>query len=118
MNYLSFIDGEFLQHLFGGIILGFFIFGYIHAKEANKNKDSKFSFEDLFLDLQGKTSLDKIGQFIALIVSTWAFVYYALAYKLSDWFFWGYMGIWAAAKAGNKWMDIQRELTPPKQPPP
>lgn len=106
------VDGDTLQHVFGGIIIGVAIFLYVHARNASKNKESKFSFEDLFMDISGKTSIDKVGQFIALIVSTWAFVYYTLAYKLSDWFFWGYMGIWAAAKAGNKWLDIKREMTP------
>jgi hypothetical protein len=107
------IDGTILQLVFGGFIFLFLLLLYGHARISDKSKASKFSFEDIFIDSTGKTSIDKIGQFLALIVSTWAFIYYTMAYKLTEWIFWGYMVTWAAAKATNKWLEIKKNADSP-----
>lgn len=50
-------------------------------------------------------SLHSVGQLIALLVSSWGFVYLTLHDKLSEMYFMGYMSAWAAASAVNKFLD-------------
>lgn len=49
-------------------------------------------------------SLGRVGQFTALITSTWAFVALVLSDKLNEWFFTAYMLSWAGAQFGSLWL--------------
>lgn len=92
-----------------GLVFGLFtLLALWFAWRASHSTNSKFNFEDLLLDSSGRTSLHKLGQFIALVTSTWGFVYLTLAYKLTEFYFGLYMAAWAGANAANKWLD-QRE---------
>ena len=75
------------------------------AYKATHNAKSKFSFEECFLDLNGKTSLARIGTFFALAVSTWAFAFMTLDGKLTEWYMTSYMGAWVINGLGNKFLD-------------
>jgi len=52
-------------------------------------------------------SLGRIGQFTALAVSTWAFITLVIMKDLNEWFFIGYMAVWAAAQAGSLALKIK-----------
>lgn len=52
-------------------------------------------------------SLGRQGQFVALLVSTWAFVALTLDGKLTEWFFVWYMFAWGAAQFGSLWLKMK-----------
>lgn len=56
---------------------------------------SSFDLRDLLVGEDGKASLFRIGQAAALIVSTWAFIILVQKDKLTEYYFYGYMGIWS-----------------------
>lgn len=94
------------------IILGLAVIAaVVIGWRATHNKDTRFDFEELFLDELGRTSLYKLGQFIALVFSTWGFVYLTLEYKLSEWYFTAYMLAWAGANVANKYVETKKAPT-------
>ena len=60
-----------------------------------KNPNNTFDLTDALLGEDGRVSLYKIGQAAALIVSTWAFIILVQRDKLSEYYFYGYMGVWS-----------------------
>lgn len=54
-----------------------------------------FDLADLLTGDNGKVSLKKFGQASALAVSTWAFVVLVQQGKLTEFYFIGYMTVWA-----------------------
>lgn len=71
----------------------------------NTEPNNNFNLLD-FLCKDGRASISKTGQFAALCVSTWGFVYLTLSGKLSESYFSLYIATWAAAKAVDKGLDI------------
>ena len=55
----------------------------------------EFDLADLVTGENGKVSLSKFGQVSALIVSTWGFVVLIQQGKLTEFYFIGYMSVWA-----------------------
>lgn len=67
--------------------------------------NDRFDVRWLIVDTQTrKVSLFKVGQFVALIISTWAFVVLVQRNLLTEWFFAGYMLTWTGASLANKWI--------------
>lgn len=93
---------------FGAILALLFLLAFILAWKATHQNDSSFNFESVFLDADGKTSLGRVSAFIALIVSTWAFVYLTLNDRLTEWFFAGYMAAWVIQGSVSKWLDKEK----------
>ena len=56
-------------------------------------------------DVSGKPSIHKIGQGLALLVSTWGFVKLVLAGTLTETYFTIYMGVWAGSTALNQYLS-------------
>ena len=54
-----------------------------------------FDLTDAIIGEDGKFSLFRAGQAVALIVSTWAFVVLVQRNALTEYYFYGYMGIWS-----------------------
>lgn len=73
-----------------------------------RRKDNKFDLLDLVSDGQGKLSLFKTGQLVALLVSTWGFVALTRAGLLSEWYFAGYMLAWAGANIAKLAIDANK----------
>ena len=63
----------------------------------NKAEDNTFRLIDALLGPDGKLSIYKLGQAVALVVSTWGFVILTQQGKLTEWYFSAYMGIWVTA---------------------
>jgi hypothetical protein len=94
-----------------GVLLGLLILlAGLLAWRADKSEKSNFRLEDLVLDTKtGLASLSKVGQFIALSVSTWAFAYLTISGKLTEWFYTTYMMAWAGTSLAHKWIDQQEK---------
>ena len=60
----------------------------------NRDPKERFQLSDLLIGQDGRASLDKVGQFVALSVSTWGFVYITRNDSLSEYYFTGYMLSW------------------------
>lgn len=91
---------------FGTIIILLVILAGILAWKAT-HSESNFDFASAFLDPDGKTSIGRIGIFVALTCSTWAFVYLVLNDKITEWYFTGYMGAWVLQGVGSKWLETK-----------
>lgn len=61
----------------------------------HNNPHNTFNLTDALLGPDERVSLYKIGQAVALIVSTWAFIIMVQKDKLTEFYFYGYMSIWA-----------------------
>ena len=59
------------------------------------NPNNSFSLIDAIVGEDGKFSLFRAGQAVALIVSTWAFVILVERNTLTEYYFYGYMGVWS-----------------------
>ncbi len=96
-----------------GIILGLLgVLAFMLAYRSSHDKSSDFDFAQAFIDADGKTSLWRIGVFVALATSTWSFVYLVLNDKMSEWYFTGYMAIWVLGGANSKWTEKLRSPNP------
>lgn len=61
----------------------------------HNNPENRFDLTDCLMGEDGKVSLFKIGQAAALIVSTWAFIIMVQKDKMTEYYFYGYMGVWS-----------------------
>lgn len=52
-------------------------------------------------------SLGRVGQFIALLTSTWGFIALTIDGKLSEWYVTAYMLVWAGAQAASLALKIK-----------
>lgn len=59
----------------------------------------------LIMDRPHRPSLTKIGQIVALAVSTWGFVVLTLSGKLTETYFIGYMVAWSGSAALDKYLN-------------
>ena len=80
-----------------------------------RDRSSAFNLQDLLLDHKsGKASLQKTGQLVAMLVSTWVLVHETRAERLTEWLFMAYMFAWAGANLASKLLDAKQ----PKEPTP
>ncbi len=96
---------ELSKPVFGIILALLLVLVVLELRKWDRDADNRFRFQDLLLK-DGKASISKCGQFCALCVSTWAFVYLTIADRLTEWYFTFFMTIWATAKGADKALDI------------
>jgi hypothetical protein len=78
--------------------------------------DDTFDLRHLITDSSTeRVSLFKLGQFIALIVSTWALVHETRRGFLTEWLFLAYVSVWAGSNIANKVTEKYKSLEPPKE---
>jgi len=78
-----------------------------------RDRASAFNLQDLLLDHKnGKASLQKTGQLVAMLVSTWVLVHETRAQRLTEWLFMAYMFAWAGSNLAGKWLETRK----PKEP--
>lgn len=78
--------------------------------------DDGFDLRHLIVDsATGRVSLFKIGQLVALIVSTWALVHETRRGFLTEWLFGLYMLSWTGANIANKVTEKYKSLEPLKE---
>lgn len=84
-----------------------------------RDKDNQIDLKDLICR-DGKISETKFMRFTAFVVSTWGFVYLIVDQRFSEWYFTGYMALWAGNALLNKWLtgrDRENSTDLPKNPP-
>lgn len=73
--------------------------------QRGKKGRGKVDLRWMILDERTKhPSLHKFGQLVALLISSWAFIYETLHGHLTDGFMLAYMGAWTAAVAANQYI--------------
>lgn len=97
-SFLEFFTFE--NSLFVAGMIGFF--SILISWHLNKNNSIDLK---TILVKDGELSLSKLGQLIALLVSTWIIVYQTRHELLTDWLFTGYMVAWSGANLASKWID-------------
>lgn len=99
IDFITSISPDVLILSIGGLVLCFLLtVWHLSSKET-------FDIKDLFCDETGKFSLNKTGQFIALLTSTWIIIYQTRHNLLQDWLFTTYMLAWAGANLTSKFLD-------------
>ena len=74
--------------------------------------DDAFDMRQLLVDTAtGKVSLFKVGQLVALLTSTWAFIHETRMGHLTEWLFTAYIIAWGGMNIANK-MVANRNSTP------
>lgn len=69
-------------------------------------KDTTFDLRTALM-VDDKFSLNKVGQLIALLTSTWIIVYQTRHGQLTEWIFSGYMIAWSGANLLSKYLDTK-----------
>ena len=101
----NFVVSPELFVLSAGTIVFLCIMWWWHVK-----KNIEFDVKDIFIDGRSKRfSLAKLGQFVAMLVSTWIIIYQTRHGLLTEWLFTGYMVAWAGANIAGKWLDIKQQ---------
>lgn len=70
-------------------------------ERRSKSNESKFHFDDLLLDENGKTSKAACVMFGSFGVTTWCIVYLAANDKLTEGYFGAYLTAWVAPIVAN-----------------
>lgn len=87
-----------------------FLCGMLLLGRWHRDKDNAFDLRWIIVDTKSnRVSLFKVGQFVALVVSTWALIYEVRHNRLTEWLFVGYMISWAGANTLNKVVDKRNE---------
>ena len=62
------------------------------------------------MDKQTNTlSLSKLGQFIALVASTWVLIHQTRAGNLTEWLLLAYLATWSGANAFRQYLSVKQE---------
>lgn len=68
--------------------------------------ESRFDLKEIIVDTETNTvSLYKLGQVLALLISTWVLINETRAGRLNEFLFTMYMVSWAGANSLNKYID-------------
>jgi len=94
---MNFLDFDTLT-LIAGLLIFISILFVWHV-----SKKTPFDLQYALIE-DGKFSLSKFGQFVALGVSSWVMVYQTRHGQMSEWLFTGYMLAWAGANFASKWL--------------
>ncbi len=74
-----------------------------------------FDLRKVIVDAGGDVSLAKIGQVVALLVSTWVLIHETRAGKVNEWLFGGYMLAWAGTNLISKAIDKRPDPVTPSE---
>jgi len=103
MNYIPDADTLIL-------LLGIFTFLSVLIS-WHFNKTMPFDLQTALVQ-DGRFSLSKLGQLVALAVSTWIIIYQTRNGLLTEWLFAGYMFAWAGANIASKWLGKDKAEKP------
>lgn len=79
-------------------------------------KDDAFDLRHILVDSKTqRVSLFKIGQLIALLVSTWALIHETRTHGLTEWLFLAYIATWSGINVANRAIEKQ-QTKPPEKP--
>jgi len=104
--------------VFGLVLALLFWLLFSLASKVSKDTQTKFCFEDWFLDPHTqKASLGQAAFFLTVIVLTWGFVFLVVTKALTEWYLMAYGSIGTTAYLGSKVMSLKSavQLTAPKE---
>ena len=82
----------------------------ITAIKWHLDPEFDFNLQDLMVDHKTrKLSLFKIGQFFALLISTWILIHETRLGRLTEFLFTGYMAVWSGSNLMSKYLDNKRK---------
>jgi hypothetical protein len=88
------------------VILGVVVLALVAVTRDQRNP---VSLLQLVVEARtGRLSLSRVGQLVALIVSSWGFVVLVRADKLTEWYFTSYMIAWAGARLASQFLDTKK----------
>ena len=80
---------------------------------AHRANDNAFDLKHLIADRDtGKVDRFSFAFIVALMVSSWLMLFYGMSGKLTAEWFALYMGVWAAPKLVEKWLDLKKDKSP------
>jgi len=90
--------GDFRAHEIVLVVLLAFMFAFIITMLQRRNKDrrSRFSWDDLLTDDGGKASSAKLVMFGAFVLTSWVILFQTLNKTLTDTTFGAYLAAWVA----------------------
>ena len=95
-----------------GLIYFVFITFMIFIMAQWHRGNTSFDFREALLDQKTrKISFTRLGQFVALIVSTGLLAYEATKGRLTEWLFISYMAAWTGSYAFGKYLDSKQPNT-------
>jgi hypothetical protein len=102
LGYIATADFTGFTLLILIIIIGIVLYR-LHGQE-----NTKFFFDQLLVNEEGKASTTKIATLTALLISSWAFVHLTLKSSLTEWYMLSYMSIWVLNNGISKWTDMKK----------
>src|ERR1019366_6885394 len=81
---------------------------YLMSHRASKNPANPFNLGEAFVDATGKTSMARLSVFVALIISSWAFVALVVTESLTESFFTAYLAGFVLNGIGSKFADKRK----------
>lgn len=94
LEFFTFDNSLFIAGMFG-------FFSILLSWHLNKNNSIDLK---TILVKDGELSLSKLGQLIALLVSTWIIVYQTRHELLNEWLFTSYLFTWTGANVMSKYL--------------
>jgi hypothetical protein len=76
-----------------------------------RDQTNRVDIKDLVCT-EGELDEKKFMRFTAFVVSTWGFVYLIVDQQFSEWYFTGYMAMWAGNALLDKWISLKEPKTP------
>lgn len=70
-------------------------------------KKDGFDLRSIVLNDEGKVSLHKLGQLVALLISSWGFIYVVMHNALTEWFFFMYMVVWSGSTSLDNYIKLR-----------
>lgn len=91
-----------------GIVTALFVIFYKVQHAPND-----FDLKEILIDPDAgnKVSISRFGQLIALIISSWGFVYLVLHNQLTEMYFIGYLTVWTGSTLLSKGIATFKEKT-------
>ena len=83
-----------------------FIAVYILA-QWHFSKDTAFDLKSAISE-DGRFSLSKFGQLVALFLSSWVLVYQTRHSALTEWLYMSYISTWAVANGFSKYLETKK----------
>lgn len=112
MNVLISAGADLLNNPMAIVLFVLIVGAFAILLVVQARKDS-YDLRWLITDENTKQpSLHKFGQLVALVISSWGFVYQAVHDHLTEWYFTAYMVAWAAAEVANRYISAKNESAP------
>jgi len=116
---ISLLQNSITTWTFEGVTFGIFMFVLLLILfQLHRSEKSKFLIDSLFVDDIGRASTSKMGEFIALVVSTWVVVHLSINSALTYEILTVYMGAWVANRGFRHFINAKYQTGIESEPEP